>query len=177
MQRTSTFSWILLFAAIAALALAGYAAKTIQAAALARAEEVQTEAQQLDRKAYADRLSAIASDTADERAELEQFLRLDIVATAEEFERIGTLSGVKATVTGALPDPGKELPGGGTLRWISFLISAEGTYAALMRTVALYEDLPYALEISRFDLEQNSETEIDWRLTLSVRVLVITENI
>lgn len=168
---------MLLLVAVGMLALAGYAAQAIHAAAIARAEEVQSEAQQLDRRAHAERLSAIVRDTEDERAELERFLRLDIVATAEEFERIGAQAGAKVAVTGALPDPGTSLQGGGTLRWITLSLFAEGTYAALVRTISLYEDLPYALEITRFDLEQNGDVATDWRLNLSIRVLTITDNI
>ncbi len=177
MHRSTSLSWILLIAAIAMIALAGYAAATIQSTAFTRAEEVQTEAQQLDRKAYAARLTAIAADTKDEREELEQFLRLDIVATAEEFERVGARAGIKVSVTDATPDQGTSLPGGGTLRWVTFSIVAEGSYEALMRAASLYESLPYAQEVTLFDLQKNGGTAGGWHLTLRIRVLAINDTI
>lgn len=177
MRDTPLFSWILLTAAVGALFCAVYAALAIQDAAAAYAAEAKTEAQQLDRKAYAARVGAIALDTKDERAELESFMQLDIVSAAEEFERVGARAGAAVSVTDASPQAdGTELPGGGTLHWITFAIAAEGSYASIMRALELYEQLPLALEITQLELTKAGDASA-WRMTLRIRVLAITTDV
>jgi hypothetical protein len=171
MHNDTLRSWILLALALVAVLGALYVADFLQTAATARAEAAHTVAQQMDRQAFAERVGAIALDTEDERAELETFMRLDVVATAEEFERVGARSGAEVSVTDATPQ------GDGTeLQWVSFTIAAEGTYASLIRALKLYESLPTALEIAQLDLEQLGETG-RWIMTLRARVLAITTEI
>ena len=167
----------MLAVALLSLAGVGYVAETLQVTATERAASIQTEAQQQDRTAYAQRIGAIASDTADERAELEAFMHLDIVSAAEEFERVGTRAGATVHVTDATPQSGgTTLANGETLQWISFSVAAEGSYASLMRALKLYENLPLALEINELELQQAGESST-WQMTLRIRVLAITSDL
>lgn len=176
MRSLTLLSWAFLAIATLAVAAAAYAGQALQDAATAHAVSAQAEAQQLDRKAYAARVEAIALETEDERAELEAFMHLDIVSAAGEFERVGARAGAAVSVTDATPQGGIELQGGGNLQWIAFAIAADGSYESLMRTLELYESLPLALEVTQLELDQVDGVR-SWRMTLRIRVLAITADV
>lgn len=168
-------SWLSLAAAIALLVFVYLQADIIRAAAERRATTLAEQDQQIDRSAHAQRVAAILVETEAERAMLDQFARLDVVAAVELLEQAGKSAGVIVTVTGANTETSGSAEGGESLKPIAFSINASGSYAALMHAVELYERLPVALQIDQLDIERDQAVANGrtWNLSLRVRMLAI----
>jgi hypothetical protein len=151
-----------------------YAAFSIQTQALSSATEVAQSQQQLDRIAYVQRLSALASDTKDERATLESLVQPDVVSIVNTIEAAGQSAHISATVSDALPEgPLQQLPGGESLQAVAFVVQAHGTFPEMMKLGALFEKLPLASSVEQFDLEHTSagDQTVSWSLTARIRVM------
>lgn len=179
-MRTIVYlSWVSLAVSIALLFFVYMQAETIRTAAEKRAATLAEQEQSSDRSAYAQRVATILAETEAERALIDQFVHLDVVAAVELLEQAGKNAGVTVSVTGA----NTETSGLGTeadsLQPIGFMIRASGSYAALMHALELYERLPVALQIDQLEIErdQGVASGRTWNLTLRVRMLVITPSL
>jgi hypothetical protein len=159
--------------ALALLAWGGmYAASSsVRASAAALSSDAASAQAQEDRLAYQKRLAALAEDTKTERAALEAFASRDLVSMVNELEATGKSLGLTVMVSdaqasGALHD----LPGGGSLRTITFIVESQGTYASLMRLEELFENLPLASTVDTLELQALQNRQAPWHLTARIRV-------
>lgn len=174
MKSFATYlSWILLGVALCAWVGVWYAAGSIRAQAVATASAAQSTDQQSQRLAYQKRISALASDTEDERAKLEGLVKKDVVTIVNTLEAAGTPLGTKLSVKNAqAAGVGEELADGTKLRPVEFLVEGNGSFATLMRVVSVYEHLPLVASLSQVEIGRtvSGTGASDWNLVLRVRV-------
>lgn len=169
-------SWVSLVASIALFSFVYTQADTIHRAAEKRATTLAEQEQSSDRSVYAQRVHTILAETVEERAVIDAFARLDVVAAVELLESAGSAAGVSVTVTGTNSDVGGMASEVESLSPLDFTIRASGSYAALAHAVELYEHLPVALQIDQLDIERDQGIKNGrmWNLTLRVRMFAIT---
>jgi hypothetical protein len=160
-------AWGTLALALAAWGLVGYQVSHIYDAAAARGEEIANAEQQSDRAAFGQRLTSLAADTTEERAQLEASVGDDIVAVATLLEDTGARAGVDTTVSTAAPGGVEELPGGKTLQSYGIVVQGSGRFAAVMHMTALYEKLPLLSEVESVELTHVGAL---WHITIRVRI-------
>lgn len=176
MTRIIYLSWALLVASLLFFGAVYYEAGAIQSAAESRANAASDAERQLDKSAYSQRVHAIATDTKDERDQLDSYAHLDIVSTVQMLEDTGKSAGVTANVTDALPSgDAQDLPGGEKLQTVSFSLLADGTYQNLIRAAMLYEQLPLASHVVQLDIERADakDAKAPWHMTIRIRITTI----
>ncbi len=177
MRHLSLISWVFLAGSIALFVFVVYQAGAIRRSAEVQAIRAADQEAQGDKSARAQRLSAIIADTVSERAQLDAFATLDVVAAVEMLEQAGKSAGINVTVAGANAESGTQLPTGEMLQPVAFSINASGPYASLMHAVELYERLPLAIQIRQLDIVRNTATTKNaprtWDLSMRVRILAI----
>lgn len=162
--------------AVAVLAWTGilYEGSQLKSEAALRAEMAASVEQVSEKRAYAARLAALAADTKEERARLERIVEADVVAIANAIEAVGKRASVRAQVSDALPESGAvDLPGGGKIQPIAFIVQADGSFSALMRLAALYEHLSLPSQIEQLDIERSGAADSKsspWHMTIRIRV-------
>lgn len=139
----------------------------------------------LARESAALRLHALSRDTKDARAQLDELVQADFLAIADTIEGVGKISGVKIKIGGAAPESGQQPQAlnSPALNAVDFVVEAEGSFAKLMHTVALFETLPVLSSIQNLELERVSVSseagaskKAAWRLSGRIKVLT-THNI
>lgn len=175
MRTLSLSAYSLLAIAVIAWGAVFFESSWLLGSASDRAQSAASSEQMSEKLAYAARLSALAADTKDERAQVEAMVRGDVVAIANTLEAVGKNAGVGAKVSDALPENGATaLPGGGAVQPIAFIVQTQGTFQALMRAAALYERLALPSQIEQLDMEKSGSGDAKsapWRMTLRIRVL------
>ena len=168
-------AWLLLVAAFGLWGAVVYVALSIQTQAQASATDVAQSQYQLDRVAYAQRISALAADTKDERQRLDSLVQSDLVSIVGIIEEAGKNARIKATVSDALPDASqRELPGGALLQVVSFVVQAQGTFSDMIKLAGIFERLPLVSSIESIDLERatGGDPKVSlWHLTTRIRVM------
>lgn len=154
---------------VAVAAWAGYALLVVQlgrereayAASLERTE------QETLRGESASRLRATVQGTEAEREALERLVRVTILQAVEVIEQAGEAAGAKdVTIGQAAPTSAPK-----DLSAVSIVVNAGGSFASLMRAVALFEVLPIPASLEQFELEKVGQSD-SWRLTAHLRVLL-----
>lgn len=139
-----------------------------------RAATAATVEQLAEKRAYAARLNALAADTKDERAQIERIVQTDVVTIANTIEAMGKSAGVSAQVSDALPENGGvDLPGGGKIQPIAFIVQASGSFQSLMRLASLYEHISLPSQVQQLDIEKSGGADPKapaWRMTIRIRV-------
>jgi hypothetical protein len=146
------------------------ATSRIRESAVALSASASNAQAQADRIAYQKRLSAIASDTQEERAALDALIAPDIVSMVKEIESAGKPLHVTVTVNDAQASGAQDLPGGGSLRTVTFLVESQGSYASLMKLETLFENLPLASTVDALELQALQNQATPWHLTAHIRV-------
>lgn len=163
-------SWFALALALAALAGAGYFGWQISKDKLARAEALQSAQESATRREAAARVHALAVDTQAQRERLKGFLDVDVLSAVEVIEAAARAAKVKMEVGSAQSENAPS--GSDSVKAVGFHVSAEGSFAALMRALQLFETLPLPSSVVRFELERASgSTGAPWRMNAYIRVL------
>lgn len=179
MRHLSFISWFFLAGSIATFVFVVYQAGAIRATAEVQAIHAEDQEAQGDKSARAQRLSSIITETEDERAQLDAFAKLDVVAAVEMLEAAGKSAGIDVTVAGAHAESGTALATGELLQPITFAVNASGSYAALIHAVELYERLPLAVQIQQLDIVRDTGLGAgrNWNLSMRIRILVIATSL
>ncbi len=135
------------------------------------AEALATSAQEAVRTESSARVKAIIQDTEIERAALVSLLQVPLIDAIKIVEDAARAGGARTVAIGeATPlstkNPSPVAPA--TTR-VAVVVQAEGTFAALVRVVSLFEVLTIPSTLDSFDLE---ETEKGWRLTARLTIAV-----
>jgi len=171
------FAWVAFAACIGAWTGVWFLDSAIADAAASREEERQSADQRLTRDAALARAQALIDDTAEERAQLSQLVSVDVVAAANTIESIGAASGATVKVVSANPEALSSANGAAaSLHAIGLSVSAEGSFAAVMRAAALLETLPFPALVEQLDLTLVPDSGAPakkprWRLSEQVRLL------
>ena len=162
---------------VCALALALWAglvvfALSIDARQAAVAAAIQAGTQDAARRASLSSAIALAAATAGERVKLEQVVNRDILTLSNLVGQAGQDAGVSLSVVGVTPGPGPTLPRGSVLHPSSviFSVKASGSFAQLMTTAALLEDLPVASTIESVQFSR-SDTPGVWDMNMTIGVI------
>lgn len=146
----------------------------LMSSAQERAQAAATLQADAAKRAYTARLAALAQDTSTQRAALESLVQPDVVTIVNGIEAAGKKAGTDAQVTSALADgTATDLPGGGKIQGVAFVVEAHGSYASMARLAQVYEKLPLASTVESVDLEKAvalGATSASWHLTIRIRV-------
>lgn len=174
--------WILFPAAVLAWAAVGLFAWIIATDEVDRALYVQVMQETESKEAIATRLHAIVQDTAEQRAQLDSILRMDVVSIVDMIEEVGKAAGVRITVSNAIPEnvPPSQAAGGAGIIATGFVVEAQGRFSTLMRVVQLFETLPIPSTLGRLDMERTAKpgnlgTSDTWRMNAYIRVLTTAD--
>jgi hypothetical protein len=128
------------------------------------------------------RMHALTQDTAQERAQLDALLNVDVVSAANMIEAAGTAAGAAVTLGDAVPENAPtSAPGGSAIQAVGFIVDAQGTFPALMRAAELFETLPIPSTLTQLDIQQvpnpaGAGASNQWHMSAYIRVLT-TSNI
>lgn len=135
-----------------------------------------------ERDIAAFRLHALARDTENQRVQLENLTRSDVVSVANMIDGIGKIAGVQLKIGGANPESLPKKKGSNdtlALNAVGFVVEADGTFASVMHAAALLESLPVLSSIQNLEFERpllssdsKSAKPSTWHLTARIRVLV-----
>lgn len=168
-------AWAALCAAIFVSAGAGFFWWTTMEDERIRAETIQNAREFSTRHDSAVRMHALAVDTALARTRLDDLLDTDVISAVEMLEGAGKAAKVKIQLSDAQSDTGVQ--SGSNVKAVGFVVSAEGSFASLMRLLTLLETLPLPSSLTRFDLEHTSggSEANSWRLNSYIRVLTTAD--
>jgi len=171
--RITYIAALLSFLALCAWGIVGYASFEIHRVAKERAERARIAEQEGNRAAYSQRISVLAAETETDRARLKGLVDKDVVSIIEAIEAAGRSARVSARVSDAVPAGGaEEIPGGGEMQAVEFIVQATGSFASLMQAAALFEKIPLAASLQQIEFERNaSDQGPPWRMTARIQVL------
>lgn len=133
------------------------------------------------------RLHSLARDTQNQRVQLDNLTRSDVIGVANMIDGIGKIAGVQLKIEGATPEPAVKKKGSNktaeapALSAVSFVVEADGTFASVMHAAALLESLPVLssvqnLEFARSLISSDSKSaKSSWHLTARIRVLIASD--
>src|SRR3990167_231014 len=124
------------------------------------------------------RLRALARDTREERALLDQIAGADITRIVDTIERAGRDAGVALEIGQALSAPSGDTPNPANA--VSFFVSAEGTFAAVMRAARLLASLPLPALIEEVQFERIAAAPgrggaAKWQLGVRIRFFTTSD--
>lgn len=173
MNKLTTYgSWGLLAFAISAWVLVIYGGMYLMDQGLLRADAITSAEQQQSRAAHAERMKALAEETAGERTRLEDLARYDITAIVTVLEQVGPASGANVQISNAsVEGSGTHIVDGVKMNTVAFIVSAEGSFADIVQATKLFENLPLPSEVSQVEFARSGDSaQTDWRLSGRVRV-------
>ena len=133
------------------------------------AQMVETERATLEQSA-ALRLHALARETKEARETLERIADMDVVEILDVIEGVARDSKIPIQIGQALSEPAS---GSSPIRAVSFMIQVQGSFAEVLRAMALLESLPIASSVAEIHLERLPEATRSgralWRGALRVR--------
>lgn len=128
----------------------------------------QTEAREESlRGESAARLRATIQDTEAERAALESVVKVPILTAVEAIESAGKKAGATEVSIGNASPTGAGMPEG--VMAVSVVVNARGSFAALIRTLRVFETLSLPSTVEQFELEHVDNA---WRFTARLRLIV-----
>ena len=93
------------------------------------------------------------ADTQQDRAALENVSNLNIVSIVTMIEGVSAKTGITVKVENAQPQGTTAvLPNGGSLNSFAFAVVADGTFAQIMNTVQVLEDLPVPSSVQQLEI-------------------------
>jgi hypothetical protein len=122
-------------------------------------------------------LSQIYQSTVDARARLHTlFIPTDAaVQIIEALEGIGAKTGAAVELS-AISADNLDAAEAGTIGKIDAHITANGSWASVMRSLKLVEDLPYPVSVSNVTLASGGPTsKREWEVSFEVKVPIIKE--
>lgn len=178
-KHSAYFPWLVLSAAVLVWLSVGIFAWTIHAEKQARmSKDFDTEYVSAAEDASL-RLRALARDTREERALLDRITGADITRIVDTIEMVGRDAKVALEIGQALSAPSGDTPRPATA--VSFFVSAEGTFPAVMRAAQLLGSLPVPSFIEEMQFERAAATGTSgrgaatWRLGVRVRLLTTAD--
>lgn len=166
MARSPLIAWGFLILALLAWGGFAYMVKSLGDARHAYADAVVIAQQESERGEMVQRLRAVVQSTQVERASLEGSVSATILQAVQTIEAAGQAAGASnVTIGGA--NPVANPPKG--LAVYSIAVTAQGSFASLMRTVALFETLPIPSTIEQFEIGKG---EKNWNLTARLQVTI-----
>lgn len=177
LYRTST-AILLVTLALVAWGLVGYFAWTISEDESNRVADAR-EAQVITiSNAHAVRTHALALDTVEEGAKLKALLDVDVVSAAYMIEGVGKIAGVTVKLSDAQPET-TSASGDLAVKVVGFVVTADGTFSALLRAARLFETLPIPSSVTRLDIEHAPKAAGNasslWHMSVYIRVLTTSD--
>lgn len=117
----------------------------------------------------ATRLRSTIQNSERERAALEGVVRISLLDAAETIEEAGRQAGALEVSIGEATPLTKTVH---NLTTYTFVVNAEGSFVALMRTITLFEALPMPSTVEQFEITKTDKT---WRLTARLRATLASE--
>ena len=165
MSRSQLFAFALLIVAIGMWGGVWFLVSTLSHERLAYADTLSLSQQEDTRGETAARVHASAEATEIERAALQNLVSVSIVQAVDTMEKAGR----DAEAHDVAVSDATLLAVAGGLSQYSIAINASGSFAAIMRTVSLFETLPFPASLEQFDISKNDK---EWRITAHVRVVL-----
>lgn len=172
-----SMAWVACGLCVAAWTGVWFLDASIAENAQAHTQNKQSADQKLSLDAVAARTRALIQDTADARTELAALSNTDVLAAAKLIESVGVPAGVTVRVSDAAAEHPATVAGAGDhpLHAIGFTVESDGSFAALMRVVALLHTLPLPTSVEQLDLARapddgNGKT-VRWHLSARIRLL------
>ncbi|MFZ2555665.1 MAG: hypothetical protein WAZ27_00195 [Minisyncoccia bacterium] len=170
MRALRTISIFALLFALSLWGVFGYLVWTLPSERSAYAAAIVTADENALRGESLSRLRAAVRDTENERAALGNLLNLTILRAVEILETTGKQAGATNVSIGeATPLPAAKTDPKG-LSTISVVVNLEGSFAALMRAVNLYETLAIPASFEQFEMEK---IESSWRMTARFKIFLL----
>ena len=173
----TAWAWILLLLAIAVWAVVGWTAETIDAMVAAQQSTLDASVQQQSKDTTTLRLRALIADTAEPRARLTEFTRIDVIDAAKRIESAGQPVGVQLHVRDAAVEVQQGAARNKSVQVFGFSVEGDGTFTQLMNAVTLLQSLSFPVQIEQFDLTgtPNDPTKPtpkypQWHATLRLRI-------
>lgn len=168
MRITPLISYVALLLVVVLWGAFGYMTWTLSNERDLYAEAESRSHEEALRGESATRLRASVRDTEAERTALEGILNITILQAVESIETAGKQAGAtEVTIGEATP-----LPVSQGLMPISVVVTAKGSFSALLRAVSLFETLPLPTSIEQFSLGKTDKT---WILTTRLKVIVASK--
>ena len=117
-------------------------------------------------------VTALTTDTAGQRAALDQEVGADVVGIANVIQDAGKSSGA-TTVIGSATAAGPPSAASGVSQ-LNFVVQSNGTFDQVWRAAQLFEDLPLASSVQELDFQEFPGTNGKggaWQLTAHIEVL------
>jgi len=178
-KHSAYFSWSVLSAAVLVWLSVGIFAWTIHAEKQARTSNDFDTAYVSAAEDASLRLRALARDTREERALLDGITGADITRIVDTIEIVGRDAKVALEIGQALSAPSGDTPR--PANTVSFFVSAEGTFPAVMRAARLLGSLPIPSFIEEMQFERvmatgpSGRATPTWRLGVRVRFLTTAD--
>jgi hypothetical protein len=172
-KRIIIIAWILMTLAFVAWAMVGYGANAIVFAADARAKNAKIALTKANQTALNQRVAALAQSTQEKREELSNIINTDLVQIINTIESVGASVGVQTKVSDAAPSASVFVSKTESLRGITFSVQTEGTFAQMMRTAHLYENLPLLSAIDNLEIERvqrSGGSQAPWAMVIRIKV-------
>ena len=138
-----------------------------------------------ERQSASLRLHSLARETKSARDRLNSLTGSEVLGIANIIEGVGKSTGVPVTISGATqssPSPKSKAPAS-ILHPIVFVVEAEGSFASLMHTTQLLENLPILSSLQSLELNyvQTYSDSVKtkkqaWRLSARIQVMT-TSNV
>lgn len=177
--RISTYTaYGILLGAIAVWVVVGFLIYLIQIGQAEYAAQVQDEIDQSDQASSDALLHVVAGGNIERSQQLDALVATDVPTIIDAIRAVGTASGVAIKISAALP--GNVPKNQKDIHAVAFVIESTGSFAELMRTLALFESLPLPSSIDTVDLSQvtddsasASHSARSWHMNLKMQVLTM----
>lgn len=171
--KSLTYSSLVFFViALAAWVLTGFLFFDVSARLASREQLFASESTDAAQAKSAIQIETIATDTAAQRASLQQFIGNDVVSIANDIDAAGTAAGAKTTIGSASTANVSGLPSGVTA--LNFVVQSTGSFSQVWRTAQLLQTLPLPSRVEEFDFTQipsSDQKANSWELTTNIDVL------
>jgi len=179
--KTTYVPWVVFATALLAWGFVGFFAWSLSHAEVARVAEEASVTQKTTQREAALRLHALVRDTKDARAALDSLAQTDVVSMVEALEAVGDATRAHIEIGQVLA--GNFLPGASpedtSVRAITVVVEAQGTFAMIVHTAALLYSLPVPSVVDQLQLDrlpkEADTSDGPWWLVARVRVLTTAE--
>lgn len=160
----TVLAWGMLFTAIAAWGGVVYLYTSLNAMRFEYADRVILAEQDANRQESSARLRALIQGTEVERATLESIVSVRIVDAAETVETAVRDAGAQDV---QITEANAAAPNSQGISTVSMGVSANGSFASVLRAVRLLESLSLPSTVEQFELVQNED---GWRMVARLRL-------
>lgn len=173
MKYSYSFSWFLFCLAILLWVAVGYVAERTFSLEVVREISAGKREQELSQQEDNLHIHALARETKDSRAKLDEIARSDVVEILDSIESIARSSGLPISIGQAITT---STTADSTLHAVSLSLEATGSFAEVTHAAALLESLPIPSSLREIRFEQISGNVPGkkgkmWRVTAQVQFL------